>query len=78
MNTKELIEIEDDYFINTFTRQPIVLDYGEGVNVWDIDGNKYLCDYPYSVVLMPTTYKLGITEEYEQIINNLLWEECTQ
>ncbi len=42
MNTKELIEIEDNYFINTFTRQPIVLDYGEGVNVWDIDGNKYI------------------------------------
>ena len=42
MNTKELIEIEDNYFINTFTRQPIVLDHGEGVNVWDIDGNKYI------------------------------------
>ena len=42
MNTKELIEIEDNYFINTFTRQPIVLDHGDGVNVWDIDGNKYI------------------------------------
>ncbi len=42
MNTQELIKIEDDYFINTFTRQPIVLDYGEGVKVWDIDGNEYV------------------------------------
>ena len=42
MNTQELIKIEDDYFINTFTRQPIVLDHGEGVKVWDIDGNEYL------------------------------------
>ena len=42
MNTEELIKIEDDYFINTFTRQPIVLDHGEGVKVWDIDGNEYL------------------------------------
>ena len=42
MNTKELIEIEDNYFINTFTRQPIVLDHGEGVKVWDKDGNEYL------------------------------------
>ena len=33
MNTQELIKIEDDYFINTFTRQPIVLDHGEGVKV---------------------------------------------
>ena len=42
MNTQELIKIEDDYFINTFTRQPIVLDHGEGVKVWDIDGNEYV------------------------------------
>jgi acetylornithine/N-succinyldiaminopimelate aminotransferase len=42
MNTQDLIKIEDDYFINTFTRQPIVLDHGEGVKVWDIDGNEYL------------------------------------
>ena len=42
MNTEDLIKIEDDYFINTFTRQPIVLDHGEGVNVVDIDGNQYM------------------------------------
>ena len=42
MNTKELIEIEDNYFINTFTRQPIVLDHGEGVKVTDIDGKEYI------------------------------------
>ena len=42
MNTQELIKIEDDYFINTFTRQPIVLDHGEGVKVTDIDGKEYM------------------------------------
>ena len=40
MNTQELIKIEDDYFINTFTRQPIVLDHGDGCKVTDIDGNE--------------------------------------
>ena len=42
MNTEELIKIEDDYFINTFTRQPVILDHGEGVKVTDIEGNEYL------------------------------------
>ena len=42
MNSDELIKIEDNYFINTFTRQPIVLDYGEGVKVTDTEGNEYL------------------------------------
>ena len=41
MNTEDLIKIEDDYFINTFTRQPLVLDHGKGVKVIDIDGNEY-------------------------------------
>ena len=42
MDTKKFIGIEDNYFINTFTRQPVVLDHGEGVKVWDKDGNEYL------------------------------------
>ena len=42
MNTQEIIEIEDKYFINTFNRVPIVLDHGKGVKVWDIDGKEYL------------------------------------
>ena len=45
MNTQEIIDIEDKYFINTFNRVPIVLDHGEGVKVWDIDGNEYLDFY---------------------------------
>lgn len=62
----------------TLTNEGVVDNTQKPFEFTDIDGNKYLCDYPYSVVLMPTTYKLGITEEYEQIINNLLWEECTE
>ncbi len=42
MNTQEIIDIEDKYFINTFNRAPVVLDHGEGVKVWDIEGNEYL------------------------------------
>ena len=62
----------------TLTNEGVVDNTQKPFEFTDIDGNKYLCDYPYSVVLMPTTYKLGITEEYEQIINNLLWEECAE
>ena len=42
MKTEDYIKIEDDYFINTFTRQPLVLDHGNGAKVTDIDGNEYL------------------------------------
>ena len=42
MNTKEIIKAEEDYFVNTFTRQPIVLDHGKGLKVVDIEGKEYL------------------------------------
>jgi len=42
MNTEEIIKAEELYFINTFNRQPIVLDKGKGMEVYDKDGKKYL------------------------------------
>lgn len=39
----------------------------------DIDGNNYTCDYPYSVVLMPTTYKLGISDIYEAVLEEYIY-----
>lgn len=34
----------------------------------DTDGNNYTCTDTYGIVLQPTTYKLGITEEYEKVL----------
>lgn len=34
----------------------------------DCEGHTYTCTDEYGVVLAPTTYKLGVTEEYENII----------
>ena len=35
----------------------------------DINGNIYHCTDTYGIVLQPTTYKLGLTDEYIDIIN---------
>lgn len=35
----------------------------------DCDGNEYTCNDSYGIVLQPTTYKLGLTTMYEQLIN---------
>jgi acetylornithine/N-succinyldiaminopimelate aminotransferase len=42
MNTEDIKKAEEKYFINTFTRQPLVLEKGHGTVVYDIEGNKYL------------------------------------
>lgn len=41
MKTKELIENEKKYLMQTYTRPTMVLDKGEGMKVWDLEGNQY-------------------------------------
>ena len=42
MNNKEIIDLDSKYIIQTYGRQPLALTHGEGVIVWDADGNKYI------------------------------------
>ncbi|HHV59780.1 MAG TPA: aspartate aminotransferase family protein [Clostridiaceae bacterium] len=42
MHLKEIIEMDKKFFMNTFgDRTPVCFKYGKGINLWDIDGNKY-------------------------------------
>lgn len=41
MRTKELIENEKKYLMQTYTRPAMVLDKGEGMKVWDLEGKQY-------------------------------------
>lgn len=40
--TDEIVKLYDDYVIPNYTRNPIVQVKGEGVHIWDADGNRYL------------------------------------
>jgi ornithine--oxo-acid transaminase len=39
--SQELIALEDRYGAHNYHPLPVVLDRGEGVHVWDVDGKKY-------------------------------------
>lgn len=41
MKTEELIEKEKKYLMQTYTRPAMVLDKGEGMKVWDLEGTQY-------------------------------------
>jgi len=41
MNTKDYIRREDKYGAHNYHPLPVVLDRGEGVYVWDVEGKKY-------------------------------------
>ena len=50
-NSKQSIELEDKYGAHNYHPLPVVLSKGEGIFVWDVEGNKYF-DYlsAYSAV----------------------------
>ncbi len=41
MRTKELIENEKEYLMQTYNRPAMVLNKGEGMKVWDLEGKQY-------------------------------------
>ena len=42
MDTKEVIELEQKYIVQTYVRPEFVLEKGDGVHLWDTDGKRYL------------------------------------
>ncbi|HOJ12046.1 MAG TPA: aspartate aminotransferase family protein [Clostridiales bacterium] len=42
MKLKEIIDLDKKYYMNTFgDRTPVCFTHGKGINLWDLDGNKY-------------------------------------
>ena len=53
MNDKEIMDIENRFMANVFSKKPIVLTRGKGARVWDINGKEYLdCSTSYGVALL--------------------------
>jgi acetylornithine/N-succinyldiaminopimelate aminotransferase len=42
MNTKEIMDMDKEYVMHTYGRQPIALVKGEGSVVWDVEGKSYI------------------------------------
>jgi len=53
VNDKEIMDIENRFMANVFSKKPIVLTRGKGARVWDINGKEYLdCSTSYGVALL--------------------------
>lgn len=45
MKLDEIMKLDQKYYMNTFgARTPVCFEYGKGMYLWDIEGNKY-CDF---------------------------------
>lgn len=48
------------------------IDNQPSITYIDADGNRYTSTQRHSIVLQPTTYTLGVTDEYETLINQYI------
>lgn len=82
-NTQQYIELEEKYGAHNYHPLPVVLNRGEGVFVWDVDGNRYYdflsgysavnqghCHPKIIAALTEQAYKLTLTSR--AFHNNLL------
>lgn len=67
MKTQEFIDIENQYGAHNYKPLDVVLSRGEGVWVWDVEGNKYLdCLASYSAVNQGHCHKRIVNKLKEQ------------
>lgn len=56
METKEYMDQAEEYLIHTYNRYPLVLDKGEDVHLYDVNGEKYL-DFTSGIAVFALGYK---------------------
>jgi acetylornithine/LysW-gamma-L-lysine aminotransferase len=53
VNEQEIMDIENRFTANVFSKRPVVLTRGKGALVWDINGKEYVdCSTSYGVALL--------------------------
>ena len=65
MCSKEYMELAENSILHTYNRFPVVLEKGEGVYLYDLDGKKYL-DFGAGIAVFALGY--GKNEEYNEAL----------
>ena len=73
MNTKEYMDMADAHLLHTYNRFPIVLEKGDGVNLYDTEGKKYL-DFAAGIAVFALGYNNkeyndGLKEQIDKLIH---------
>ncbi len=64
MTDKEYMDFGEKYFIHTYNRFPVVIEKGEGVYIYDVNGKKYL-DFASGIAVSALGYS---NEEYKEAL----------
>jgi acetylornithine/LysW-gamma-L-lysine aminotransferase len=74
VNEKEIMDIENRYLANVFSKKPVVFTKGKGALLWDINGKEYVdCATSYGVALLGHCHPkvvAAIKAQAEQLITS--------
>ena len=78
MCSKDYIERGENAVLHTYNRFPVVLERGEGVHLYDLEGKEYL-DFGAGIAVFSLGYG---NQEYDQalkirLINSCILRTCT-
>lgn len=73
MDAKEYIDKAEEYLIHTYNRYQLVLDKGEGVHLYDVNGEEYL-DFTSGIAVFALGYKnekfnIALKEQIDKLIH---------
>lgn len=66
MKANEIMEKAENYVLHTYNRYPVVLDYGKGVRLYDVEGKEYL-DFAAGIAVFALGYG---NETYDQTLKD--------
>ncbi len=66
MQTEEVMQLAEEKLIHTYNRYPIVLEKGNGIRLYDTDGNRYL-DFGAGIAVFALGYN---NKEYNNALKN--------
>ena len=64
--SSEYMEQTEEYVLHTYNRFPVVMEKGEGVHLYDVDGKEYL-DFAAGIAVFALGYK---NEDYNQALKD--------
>ena len=65
--TQYYLELEEKYGAHNYHPIPVVLEKGEGVYVWDVDGKRYMI---FSAVILQLTRDIVTQRSFNHLLNN--------
>ena len=77
-NTQQYLDLEDKYGAHNYHPLPVVLEKGEGVFVYDVDGKKYFAHNISLKLYYPNVYEVIGNDANEDLVIYVFYSDDTK